>query len=286
MTGLVIGRNGQVAVALRRIAPELTYLDRAAADLSDPTACAQAIKNLAPDFVINAAAYTGVDQAEADREVALEINANAPGAMARAASVLGIPFVHISSDYVFDGSGDKPWREDDATDPVNFYGASKREGEIQIAAVGGAFGILRTSWVFSEMGANFVKTMLRLGQSRDELRVVNDQIGGPTPAAGIAEACLKMVHGLLADSKRAGIYHYSGAPDVTWAEFAREIFAKSGMNVDVQPISSAEFPTAAARPKNSRLDCQRIHEVFGISRPDWRDALDEIISELGRDDAA
>ena len=186
MTLLVFGQTGQVAQALASLAPEAVFLSRTQADLSDPEACAAAIRAHAPQAVINAAAWTAVDRAEAEEAAAHVVNAEAPGAMARACADLAIPFLHVSTDYVFDGSGDSPWQPGDATGPINAYGRSKLAGEEAIRAAGGPHAILRTSWVFSAEGANFVKTMLRLSETRDALGVVGDQIGGPTPASAIA----------------------------------------------------------------------------------------------------
>ncbi len=275
---LVFGRGGQVARAIRNLAPDAMTLDRAAADLADPAACAQAVRAHRPDAVINAAAWTAVDGAE-DREAeATVINGEAPGAMARACAALDVPFVHISSDYVFDGSGDTPFRPDAATGPLGAYGRSKLAGERAVTAAGGVSAILRTSWVFDAEGANFVTTMLRLGASRDRISVVEDQTGGPTPADAIAAACLKMAQALRDDPATSGIYHLSGAPDVSWAGFAAEVFRQADVACTVDPIPSSAYLQKAHRPGNSRLDCTSLHETFGISRPDWRAALAAMLS--------
>jgi dTDP-4-dehydrorhamnose reductase len=276
---LVFGKTGQVATELQRQA-EVIALGRDQADLADPDACAAAITAHRPDAVINAAAYTAVDRAETDEPAATVINGVAPGAMARACATLGIPFVHISTDYVFAGTGTEAWRPDDAVDPLNAYGRSKLAGEQAVVAAGGTHGILRTSWVFSSHGANFVKTMLRLGATRDTLTVVADQIGGPTPAAGIAATCLTMARALADNPGLTGIHHYSGAPDVSWADFARAIFAAAGMDVTVTDIPGSQFPTPAARPSNSRLDCSALARDFSIQRPDWRAALHDVLTDL------
>ena len=277
---LVFGRTGQVARELARLAPEARFLGRDEADLSDPDACARAIRESGCQAVINAAAYTAVDRAETEPDLAGQINAAAPAAMASAAAGLRIPFVHISTDYVFDGSGDQPWVETDLTGPVGVYGASKLDGERGIAAAGGQWAVLRTSWVFSAHGANFVKTMLRLGAERDELRVVADQHGGPTPAADIASACLTMAQAMRAEPALGGVYHFSGAADTNWAGFAREIMAQAGLACRVTDIASSDYPTPARRPMNSRLDCSAIRRDFGISRPDWRAGLAQVLLEL------
>ena len=207
------------------------------------------------------------------------VNAEAPGAMARAAARKGVPFLHISTDYVFDGSGEAPWKPDDPTGPLGAYGRSKLAGEIGVRAADGKHAILRTSWVFSSHGANFVRTMLRLGRERDALRVVDDQTGGPTAAGDIAVALLTMARALQ-DGAPGGTYHFAGSPDVTWAGFAREIFARAGLEVAVTGIPSSDYPTPARRPANSRLDCATLEADFGIPRPDWRESLGGILAEL------
>ncbi len=281
---LVFGRTGQVARELARLTPEAgfeaRYLGRDEADLTDPEACARAIRNSGADAVINAAAHTAVDRAESEPELAQLINALAPAAMARATAALGVPLVHISTDYVFDGSGEQPRTESDPTGPLGVYGRTKLEGERAIAEAGGQWAVLRTSWVFSAHGANFVKTMLRLGAGRDELRVVADQHGGPTPAADIAGACLSMVQAMLENPARGGIYHFSGAPDTTWAGFARDIMAQAGLACRITDIASSDYPTPARRPMNSRLDCAAIQRDFGVARPDWRAGLAQVLLEL------
>jgi dTDP-4-dehydrorhamnose reductase len=279
---LVFGKTGQVALELARRAPGAEFLGREAADLLRPEDCAAAILVRRPTAVINAAAWTAVDRAESERDAAFAVNAQAPGAMARACASLGVPFVHISTDYVFDGSGDRPWRPDDPTGPLGAYGQSKLAGEEEISRAGGTWAILRTSWVFSAHGANFVKTMLRLSETRDAVSVVADQIGGPTPAGDIAAACLTIAQALTADPDKGGLYHFSGAPDASWADFAREVFRQAGRPVTVTDIPSKAYPTPAPRPRNSRLDCSATKAVFGIDRPDWRVALAAVLDELGQ----
>lgn len=278
---LVFGKTGQVATELARRAPGAVFLDRNEADLADPAACAAAIEAHRPEGVINAAAYTAVDRAEEEEALATVINGEAPGAMAQACAALDIPFVHLSTDYVFDGSGTAPWRADDATAPLGAYGRSKLAGERAVRGAGGAHVILRTAWVFSAHGANFVRTMLRLGRERDALRVVADQIGGPTPAADIASTCLQVLDLLRKNRDFSGVYHYSGQPDTSWAGFARAIFERAGLAVTVEEIPTSAYPTPAARPLNSRLDCTGLETVFGISRPDWKDGLAAVLEELG-----
>jgi len=274
VTGLLVfGSTGQVARELQKLAPEARFLDRAAADLADPAACAAAIAAHSPRAVINAAAWTAVDRAETEEAAATVINGTAPTAMARACEGLGIPLVHISTDYVFDGAGEAPFPPDAPLAPLGAYGRSKAAGEAGVRMAGGAHAILRTSWVFSPHGTNFVKTMLRLSESRDRLAIVSDQTGGPTPANAIAAACLTIADALRADADKSGTYHFAGAPDVSWAEFARAIFATAGRAVTVEDIPSSAWPTPARRPGNSRLDCSRTETVFGIARPNWQAAL-------------
>ncbi|MCX8224897.1 MAG: dTDP-4-dehydrorhamnose reductase [Sulfitobacter sp.] len=280
---LVFGHSGQVATELRALIGadiQITALDRAGADLTDPTACAAAINTHAPDAVINAAAYTAVDKAETDQATADLINAQAPAAMARACAARDIPFVSISTDYVFSGAGTDPWQPGDPTDPQGAYGRTKRDGEVAIKAAGGRWAVLRTSWVVSAHGNNFVKTMLRLGAERDALTIVADQIGGPTGAAEIAQACVTIAKTLLSEPQKSGIYHFSGTPDTSWADFARAIFDQAGITCDVNDIPSSDYPTPAKRPLNSRLACSATQAAFGIARPEWRDSLTRIIDQL------
>ncbi|MCV3273786.1 dTDP-4-dehydrorhamnose reductase [Roseobacter sinensis] len=281
MKVLVFGKTGQVATELARL-EGVTCLGREEADLTDPGTCERVIADCDADAVINAAAYTGVDKAEDDRDTAVIVNAMAPTAMAAAAAARDLPFVQISTDYVFDGSGTAPWQPGDATGPLGVYGHSKLGGERGVAGAGGRYAILRTSWVFSAHGANFVKTMLRLGAERDTLTIVADQIGGPTPARAIAAACRTIAQALKEDPGKAGTYHFSGTPDVSWADFARDIFAQAGLAVDVTDIPTSEYPTPAARPLNSRLDCSSTEATFGIARPDWRRGVADVLTDLNR----
>ena len=280
MKVLVFGATGQVATQLQRQAT-VQALGREQADLADPAACARIIAETDADVVINAAAYTAVDAAETDEALAMLVNGDAPTQMAQAATARGIPFLTISTDYVFDGQGSDPHSLDTPTNPINAYGRSKLAGEIGVRSAGGAHAILRTSWVFSAHGNNFVKTMLRLGAERDELRIVSDQIGGPTAAADIAKCLLsmaeKMVHG-----QAGGTYHYASTPNVSWADFAREIFDQAGLSVAVTGIPTAQYPTPAARPLNSRLDCAALTADFGITQPDWKTSLAKVIDDLKR----
>ncbi|MEM0946421.1 MAG: dTDP-4-dehydrorhamnose reductase [Pseudomonadota bacterium] len=278
---LVFGRTGQVARELARRAPDAVFAGRQDADLAHPERCAALIRAQRPAAVINAAAWTAVDAAEENRDAAFAVNAAAPGAMAAAAAELGIPFVHISTDYVFDGSGEAPFHPDATTAPLGVYGASKLAGEDAVRAAGGTHVILRTSWVFSAHGENFVKTMLSLAQTRETLGIVADQTGGPTPAADIASACLEIASSLARRPDLSGVYHFAGAPVTSWAGFARAIFQASGRPMTVSDIETADYPTPAARPLNSRLDCARTEAAFGIKPPDWRAGLQSVLSELG-----
>lgn len=279
---LVFGRTGQVATELGRQSPAVC-LDRSIADLADPTSCARTIHAYRPAVVINAATYTAVDRAENEEALATTINGESPGAMAQACAELGVPFVHVSTDYVFDGSGQRPWQPGDPVAPLGAYGRSKLAGEAAISASGARAVILRTSWVFSGTGSNFVKTMLRLGRDRDVVSVVSDQVGGPTPAADIARALLEIARQLQAGNDARGIFHYSGAPDVSWADFARAIFAEANLSVAVQDIRTEAYPTPARRPGNSRLDCSATLETFGLQRPDWKRGLKQAISEIEKE---
>lgn len=276
---LVFGKSGQVAQELQRVGSILA-LGRSEVDLCKPAACADAIRHYTPKAVINAAAYTAVDRAEYEESLATVINGDAPTAMAQACLELGIPLIHISTDYVFDGVGEAPWIPSDTTNPLNAYGRSKLAGEIGVRNSGAIHAILRTSWVVSAYRNNFVKTMLNLAKTRDTLDVVSDQIGGPTPARDIAMTCLRIVQMLIKEPFTSGTYHYCGTPDVSWADFARVIFDQTNRYVTINPIPSGEYLAAAKRPLNSRMDCSATEKVFGIPRPDWRPGLTMIVQKL------
>lgn len=278
MTLLAFGQTGQVARELAALG--VTCIGRDIADLTNPKACADLIAASNATAVINAAAYTAVDRAEEERDLAHAVNATAPAAMAHACATKGVPFIQISTDYVFDGTGSDPRAPSDPTGPLGVYGATKRAGEDAVRAAGGPHAILRTSWVFSAHGANFVKTMLRLGAERDALSIVSDQIGGPTPASAIAQTCVTMAQTLITDPSKSGTYHFSGAPDVSWAGFARAIFVEAGLDVSVTDIPTADYPTPAARPLNSRLDCSITTAAFAIVRPDWQTGLRDVLKAL------
>lgn len=276
---LVFGKSGQVATELARLGEEITCLGRDSCDLSIPGAAREAITVLAPSAVINASAYTAVDKAELEEALATQINGHAVAEMADACAAVGVPLVHISTDYVFSGMGNKPFAPSDPVAPVNAYGRSKLAGETAIARSKATAVILRSSWVVSLHGNNFLKTILRLGAERDMLTIVADQIGGPTPAANLAAACLGIANELKVRPHKSGTYHFAGVPDVSWADFARSIFDQAGLNCQVTDISSSDYPTAVQRPLNSRMDCTSLEDIFSIPRPDWRVAIADILKE-------
>jgi dTDP-4-dehydrorhamnose reductase len=282
---LVFGETGQVARELARAGAARGHaveaLGRGRADLADADACAAAIAGAQADVVINAAAYTAVDRAESEPDLAYAVNGAAPGAMALACAARGLPLLHVSTDYVFDGTPGRPWTEDDPTAPLGAYGASKLMGEQAVAEAGGDHVILRTAWVFSAHGGNFVKTMLRLGAERDRLRVVDDQVGSPTPARAIADALVTIAEAWSAGRGVSGVFHFAGRPAVSWCGFARAIFEeRGGPAPEVEAIPSSEYPTPARRPLNSVLDCRRITVEYGIGQPDWRAGLRAVLAEL------
>jgi dTDP-4-dehydrorhamnose reductase len=279
---LVLGSSGQVASELRRLS-DIVAVGRPDLDFCDLASISKVIEGARPSAVINAAAYTAVDAAEGDAQVAHMINANAPAEVARVCLSLDIPLVHISTDYVFSGTKSRPYLPDDACDPRSVYGVSKRAGEVAIAASGCRCAILRTSWVFSRHGSNFVKTMLRLGRERGRLSVVSDQIGGPTSAGAIAKCCVAIAQRMASDPEVGGTFHYSGTPAVSWFEFAQEIFSLSDVDVKLTPIATDAYPTRAHRPKYSVLDCQSTCDTFGVSQPNWREDLLGVSTELGEE---
>lgn len=287
MTILVFGRRGQLAQALLRHPWEggrrVVALGSAETDIRDAGAVAAAVAEHQPTLIVNAAAYTAVDKAESEPEAAHAINALAPGAIARAAATASVPFIHVSTDYVFDGTGTRPHRETDPTAPLGVYGATKLAGEQAVAAAGGRSISLRTSWVFSADGTNFVKTMLRLGADRSTLRVVADQIGRPTAAADIA-AAIAFLEPFVTDGRIDGPLHFGGNDPISWHGFAETIFdlaAEQGRKrPQVEAITTAEYPTPAKRPANSVLDCNRFLALPGASLPDWRTSLRQVVRTL------
>jgi dTDP-4-dehydrorhamnose reductase len=283
MKVLVFGRDGQVARELARRKPagvELVSLSRTEADLTDPESCARRVAEHDSEVVIIAAAFTGVDAAEAHADEAKRVNARAPAAIARACRDQGRVLLHLSTDYVFDGQGQQPWRPEDLPAPLGVYGRTKLAGEEGVLQAMPDATILRTSWVFSAHGRNFVKTMLGLGRERSQLRVVDDQVGGPTAAADIAGALYAIAETRTQGRGAPGIFHFAGQPAVSWADFARTIFESAGQEVAVESIPTSAYPTPAARPLNSRLNGTSTTETFGITMPDWRPALRQVIAEL------
>ena len=280
MTTLVFGKTGQVAHQLLLL-DDMLCLSRLDADLANPAACRKKILEIRPKAVINAAAYTAVDKAEEEESLAEIVNSDAPKEMASACKELNIPFVHISTDYVFDGAGSKPNSPEGATLPSGAYGRTKLKGEINIRNSGAYYAILRTSWVFSAQGKNFVKTMLRSVNKHDTLEVVTDQIGGPTSARSIAQTCDRITKVLLKTDSKSGIYHFCGTPSISRADFAREIFRQAKKPTIVTAIKTSHYPTLAKRPLNSRLNCISLKTSFDISQPDWRDDLTIVLRNLG-----
>ncbi|WP_447728343.1 dTDP-4-dehydrorhamnose reductase [Sphingomonas koreensis] len=287
---LVTGRDGQVAQSLaeRHGRHELIFAGRPDLDLADPVSIERTVAAVNPELVISAAAYTAVDKAEDEPDLAMAVNGEGPGVLARAAAKIGAPVIHLSTDYVFDGALDRPWREDDAVAPLGVYGATKLAGEQAIAASGATYAILRTAWVYSPFGANFVRTMLRLAETRDALTVVEDQVGCPTSALDIADGIMAVIAGWQADPAHGAntVYHLAGTGETHWAGFARAIFAESakrgGPSADVTGIPSSGYPTRAVRPANSRLDCTRMAETFGYRSPRWEDSLAQAMDRLLR----
>ncbi|MGR3542030.1 MAG: dTDP-4-dehydrorhamnose reductase [Hasllibacter sp.] len=287
---LVLGRTGQLATEIARADPAAVTRGREAADRSAPAGAARAVAARlgGAGAVVNAAAWTAVDAAEDEEEAALAVNAGAPAAIAGACAAAGVPFVQISTDYVFDGSGEAPWTEDAPIAPLGAYGRTKAEGEARVArAMEGRapWAVLRTSWVVSAHGSNFVKTMLRLGAERDVLRVVDDQVGAPTPAAELARAALAMAGALAAGRGASGVFHLPVRPFVSWAGLAAHVMERAGLDCRIEPIPSSEYPTPAARPLNSRLGGGRLEAAFGIGPVDWRPGVAAIVDELRTLDA-
>jgi dTDP-4-dehydrorhamnose reductase len=294
MTVLVFGRTGQLANALLRYpwAPnadgsqrKVVALGSAEADIRNAAAVADAIAQHQPTLVVNAAAYTAVDKAESEPEAAYAVNEAGPRAIARSAAAAGIPLIHVSTDYVFDGTGTQPYREDEATSPLGVYGASKLAGEQAVAAAGGRSVSLRTSWVFSADGNNFVKTMLRLGSDRPELRVVADQVGRPTAAADIASA-IAFLEPFVSNGQTSGVLHFGGSQPISWHGFAEAIFDEAAAlgkpRPSVTPISTIEYPTPAKRPAYSVLACDRFLALPGSHLPDWRTSLRPVVQTLSK----
>lgn len=286
---LVVGRSGQLANELTRMALpaelRLVALGREHIDLGAQDAAVQAVQALHPTVVINAAAYTAVDKAETDQLAAFALNRDGPAALAHACASIGAPLIHISTDYVFDGRSATPYTETDGKNPTTVYGLSKSEGEDAVLASGAEVAIIRTSWVYASHGANFVRTMLRLAETRDEIGVVHDQVGRPTWARDLATVALTMaMRAMDRDPSAAGIFHYCGSGDASWAEFAEVIFEfamlRGARGARVKRIPSIEYPTLANRPANSRLDTRKIEQSLGVRPREWREAIGLCLDEL------
>lgn len=287
---LVIGRTGQLALSLAEVAKaagvDATCLGRPDVDLADPNSLYAAIAKHNADVVINAAAYTAVDKAESEPDLAYAINAEGVRHLAAACAEADRPLLHISTDYVFDGSSPGPYREEDLVAPLGVYGASKRAGEDFVRDICPRHIILRTAWVVSPFGQNFVKTMLRLAETRDSLGVVDDQRGNPTYAPHLAEAIIRIAHRIAAPSEHDvwGTYNSAGTGEATWCDVARLVYEQSakfgGPSAGVRAITTAEYPTPARRPANSRLNCEQLAATFGIRLPDWRDGVTECVQRL------
>ncbi|CAD7341493.1 dTDP-4-dehydrorhamnose reductase [Sphingomonadales bacterium 56] len=292
----VTGKAGQVVTSLiergAAAGHEVIALGRPELDLADPASVARALETAAPDAIVSAAAYTAVDKAESEGDLAHAVNGAGAGAVAEAARMLGVPLVHVSTDYVFDGTLDRPYVESDPTGPTSVYGASKLAGEQAVlAAHGGNSAVLRVAWVYSPFGANFVKTMLRLAGDRDEVSVVADQLGNPTSATDIADSIIRVATNMVSSSypELRGVFHMTASGEASWADFAEAIFAASaaqgGASARVKRITSADYPTPAKRPANSRLDCSLIAKVHGVALPDWRQSLESVMARLHAESA-
>jgi len=288
---LLFGKNGQVGWELQRaLAPlgELHALGSDAADFAVPESLADRVRTLRPDVIVNAAAHTAVDRAEAEPELARRINAEAPAVLAREADAAGAWLVHYSTDYVFDGSGDVPRDEDAPTGPLNVYGRTKLEAEAAIRASGARHLVLRTSWVYGTRGGNFARTMLRLAQERDRLAVIDDQIGAPTGAELIADVSAHAIRAVVAGGAPGGTYHLAAAGETSWHGYACRVIEAAraaGAPVKVAPeaiaaVPSSEFKTAAQRPKNSRLDTGKLGRAFGLTLPPWEAGVDRLLAEI------
>ena len=290
---LILGSSGQVGVELQRRmadAGEIIVLGRDTVDLARPEQMRGIVRSARPDVILNAAAYTAVDRAESEPDLARSINAVAPGVLAEEALRLGALLVHYSTDYVFDGSKTGSWLETDATNPLNVYGGTKLAGEQAIQQVGGQFLIFRTSWVYGSHGKNFLFTMLRLGRERERLSIVDDQIGAPTTSSELAKATRDIVMSVLSENIDSmagwsGVYHMTCSGSVSWCGFARAIFARAGVLLDgkkpeVAPISSDEYPTPAKRPMNSVMSNEKLNARFGIRLASWESALDHTMERV------
>lgn len=292
MKFLLLGGNGQVGwELLRALAPlgeVISHGREEGGDLTCPGDLAETVRRVAPDAIVNAAAYTAVDQAESESEKAHAINAEAPAVLAREARALDALLVHYSTDYVFDGSGDRPWTEEDSTGPLNVYGKTKLEGEIAVRNSGCRHLIFRTSWVYASCGKNFIRTMLRLATEQDALQVIDDQYGAPTGAQLIADVTAHTLPAATANPDLAGIYHLAAAGETTWHGYACCIIEQAraaGWPVRVADeaiaaVSTETFHVQAERPRNSRLECSRLEERFGLKMPNWRQCVHHALTEI------
>ncbi|MGX9764075.1 dTDP-4-dehydrorhamnose reductase [Pseudomonas shahriarae] len=284
---LITGQHGQVSRELQlrlQGLGELVVLGRDQLDLANPEQIRQQVRSLRPGLIINAAAHTAVDQAENEPEVAFAINATAPGILAEEAKALGIPLIHYSTDYVFDGSKSTPYTEDDAPNPLGVYGQSKLAGEQAIAAVGGQYLVLRTSWVYSSHGKNFLLTMQRLLQEKPQMRIVADQIGAPTWAGTIANSTRALIERWQAgQAGNWGVYHLTAQGETSWFGFAQaigeQLLAEGKSCAELEGIPASDYPTPAKRPLNSRLDCSRLQQQWHVGQPQWREALRECLAQ-------
>ncbi len=293
---LLLGKNGQLGWELQRsLAPlgELVALDRRGApglcgDLGEPDGLAATVRQLCPDVIVNAAAYTAVDRAESEPELARRINAHAPAVLAREAAACGALLLHYSTDYVFHGQGQRPWAEDDPTGPLNVYGQTKLEGEQAILRSAGRHLILRTSWVYAARGGNFARTMLRLARQQPRLTVIDDQWGAPTGAELIADVSAHAIVQLRARPDKAGIYHLAAAGETNWFSYAKHVIAQAQSAQaaieyavkDILPIPSSAYPVAAMRPHNSRLDTRKLRTAFDLHLPPWQAGVDRMLAEI------
>ena len=293
---LLLGADGQLGTELRRSLAPLGDIVAAtlsgrlgedaceAADFSEPGSLQPLVERVAPDIVVNAAAHTAVDRAETERGLAFAINAEAPAVLATACAARGARLVHYSTDYVFDGSGTRPYREDDATSPLGVYGHSKRAGELAVLGSGARHLLFRTAWVYAAHSHNFLRTMLRVGAERDELRVVADQVGTPTPAALIADVTAQVLERV--EATRSGLWHLTPTGQTSWHGFAEAIFDGAlargllARRPKVEAVTTADYPTPAARPAWSVLDCTALQRDFAIHLPDWRQALTDTLDQL------
>ena len=276
---LLFGKTGQVAKELCN-RPNVTAIGRDKADFTEPQKIIEIVKSTDADIIINAVAYTSVDLAEEEFELANIINGTTVKELAKVSASRNIPFLHISTDYVFKGGGNLNWKTSDQTNPQNSYGKSKLIGESGILEAGGPHVILRTSWVFSSHGNNFVKTMLRLASNNNELSIIKDQIGGPTCAKDIADALWKIASDFYAGNGITGIYHFPGKPNSSWANFASEIFFQTHQDIKIKQILTKDFLTKAKRPLNSRLDCSSLRIDYGIKQPEWKKSLTNVLANL------